>query len=38
VDASARKESTAWIARNVRDRDLATSEPPNKTLAHLSLR
>jgi hypothetical protein len=29
------KESTAWIARNVRYRDGATEDPPNKTLAHL---
>lgn len=28
-------ESTAWIARNVRYRDDATADPPNKTLAHL---
>ena len=29
------KESTAWIARNVRYRDSATEDPPNQTLAHL---
>ncbi len=29
------EESTAWIARNVRYRDEATADPPNKTLAHL---
>jgi hypothetical protein len=29
------KESAAWIARNVRYRDPATSDPPNRTLAHL---
>jgi hypothetical protein len=29
------KESTAWIATNVRYRDRATADPPNKTLAHL---
>jgi len=28
-------ESSAWIARNVRYRDDATADPPNKTLAHL---
>lgn len=28
-------ESTAWIATNVRYRDHATADPPNKTLAHL---
>lgn len=29
------KESAAWIARNVRYRDAATADPPNRTLAHL---
>ncbi len=29
------KQSAAWIAKNVRYRDLATADPPNKTLAHL---
>jgi len=29
------KESTAWIARNVRYRDAATEDPPSRTLAHL---
>jgi hypothetical protein len=29
------KESTAWMARNVRYRSPATADPPNKTLAHL---
>lgn len=29
------KESTAWIARNVRYRSSATADPPNKTLSHL---
>lgn len=29
------KASTAWMARNVRYRDAATSDPPNKTLMHL---
>jgi hypothetical protein len=33
--ADAPKESTAWMARNVRYRSLATADPPNKTLAHL---
>jgi hypothetical protein len=28
-------ESSAWIARNVRYRDDATADPPNRTLAHL---
>ena len=28
-------ESSAWIARNVRYRDRATADPPNRTLAHL---
>lgn len=28
-------ESAAWIATNVRYRDPATADPPNKTLAHL---
>jgi hypothetical protein len=28
-------ESTAWFARNVRYRDEATADPPNKTLTHL---
>ena len=28
-------ESSAWIARDVHYRDDATSDPPNKTLAHL---
>ena len=28
-------ESSAWIARNVRYRDYAAADPPNKTLAHL---
>lgn len=28
-------ESSAWIAKNVRYRDDATADPPNKTLAHL---
>jgi hypothetical protein len=28
-------ESSAWIARNVRYRDDATADPPNKTLRHL---
>ena len=31
-------ESAAWIARNVRYRDEATADPPNKTLAHLPAR
>jgi len=29
-------ESSAWIARNVRYRDSATDDPPNRTLAHLA--
>jgi hypothetical protein len=29
------KESTAWMARNVRYRSPATEDPPNGTLAHL---
>jgi hypothetical protein len=29
------KESAAWIARNVRYRDQATADPPDKTLMHL---
>jgi hypothetical protein len=29
------KESSAWIAMNVRYRDEATADPPNKTLARL---
>jgi hypothetical protein len=29
------EESAAWIGRNVRYLDDATSDPPNKTLAHL---
>jgi hypothetical protein len=29
------REATAWIARNVRYRDGATEDPPNKTLRHL---
>jgi hypothetical protein len=28
-------ESSAWIARNVRYRDDATADPPNRSLAHL---
>jgi hypothetical protein len=32
------KESSAWIARNVRYRDPATADPPNRTLAHLPAR
>jgi hypothetical protein len=28
-------ESAAWTAQNVRYRDRATADPPNKTLAHL---
>jgi hypothetical protein len=28
-------ESSAWMARNVRYRDDAAADPPNKTLAHL---
>lgn len=28
-------ESSAWIAKNVRYRDAASADPPNKTLAHL---
>ena len=28
-------ESVAWIATNVRYKDEATADPPNKTLAHL---
>ncbi len=28
-------ESSAWIARNVRYRDAATADPPNRTLRHL---
>src|SRR5882672_8411834 len=31
-------ESAAWIARNVRYRDEATADPPNKTLGHLPAR
>lgn len=31
-------ESAAWTARNVRYRDDATADPPNKTLAHLPAR
>ena len=38
-NASARvrmpKESAAWTATNVRYRDRATDDPPNRTLAHL---
>jgi hypothetical protein len=30
------KESSAWIARNVHYEDEATTDPPNKTLAHMS--
>jgi hypothetical protein len=33
--AAAPPESAAWIARNVRYRDDATADPPNKTLARL---
>lgn len=33
--ATAPLESAAWIAKNVRYRDDATADPPNKTLAHL---
>jgi hypothetical protein len=29
------KESAAWLATNVRYRDRATDDPPNRTLAHL---
>lgn len=29
------KASSAWIARNVRYRDKATADPPNKTLTYL---
>jgi hypothetical protein len=29
------KESAAWMATNVRYRDRATADPPNRTLAHL---
>ena len=32
---AAAPESAAWLARNVRYRDSATADPPNKTLAHL---
>ena len=28
-------ESSAWIARNIRYRDPATADPPNRTLTHL---
>lgn len=31
-------ESSAWIARDVRYRNEATADPPNKTLAHLPAR
>jgi hypothetical protein len=33
--AEAPRASSAWIARNVRYRDKATADPPNKTLAHV---
>jgi hypothetical protein len=33
--AAVPKESTAWIARNVRYRSPATEDPPNETLKHL---
>jgi len=29
------RESTAWAAKNVRYRDVATADPPNETLSHL---
>lgn len=32
------KASSAWIARNVRYRDKATADPPNKTLEHMPAR
>ena len=32
------KASSAWMARNVRYRDKATADPPNKTLEHLPAR
>ena len=35
IRARAPLESSAWIAKNVRYRDRATADPPNKTLAQL---
>ena len=36
--ATAPLESAAWTARDVRYRDAATADPPNKTIAHLPAR
>jgi hypothetical protein len=33
--SEAPRASSAWIAKNIRYRDKATADPPNKTLAHM---